>query len=745
MKTKYLILFIAWVFFIAPISAQQITGRILDPESGPVESARIYWLNTSVYALSDNKGSFKIERTTESNTLIVSYIGYLTDTTIVNESTLELLITLKDTKSLNEVNVRAKRFDTATSTLQTRNVESLTSCELKNAPCCSLSESFVNNGTVDVIQSDAATGTKEIQMLGLKGVYTQTMIENRPDLSGIASSYALDYIPGSWIDAIQISKGASTVANGFNSITGQINVELVKPFKDKPLYLNAFGNHEGRYEFNMHLNKKFTPQLSSGLLLHTSGQQYRGDHDHDGFVDNVLRTTYNGLYRLYYNAEKFTTQFNFQLVDDKRQSGQFVHNHQLDKEESFYHIQQNNRRYDAFGKFAYLGFKGPKESMGFMWHAIRHELNNKIHLRDLNAVQTDLLATLLYKNAINGINSNTINIGVTAQMDKSSQQFDGESLEYNDKLIGGHAEYTFEPDEKMKVEKSFLSKFGLIAGVRLDNHSEAGWIFTPRLNLKYSFSDESIVRLSAGRGLRRARPFTDNINQTINNKDWIIEPNLELEDAWNVGGNFTQNFTIAGRNAQFNVDAYRVIFTNQVILDADIDPTKIFVYSVKGQSYSNTLLLGLQYEVIEGLTAKIAYKYSDVKLDYLEGLRSQIFIPKDRGLFSLVYMTEDAKWSFSFISAYTGAMRLPDTEGIPEHILHGTSDNSESFVRLDLQVTRFWKNFEMYAGVENLTGYRQSHAILEHDFPSGQYFDAGRIYGPLNGQMFNLGLRFWID
>lgn len=733
------------VLLSAVASGQKLTGKVLDSQGAFIEGANVYWLKTEINTLTDNDGNFSILKTDSSNTLIISFVGYIADTIEVGPATVEIHVRLKDIINLNEVNVRAKRFNTSTSTIQTRNVESVTSCELKNAPCCSLSESFVTNGTVDVVQTDAATGTKEIQMLGLKGIYTQTLIENRPDLSGIASSYALDYIPGSWVESIQISKGASTVANGFNSITGQINVELVKPFKDKAFYVNAFGNHEGRYEANMHINKKFTPQLSSGLLLHTSGQQYRGDHDHDGFIDNVLRTTYTGLYRIYYNGSKYTGQLNFHFVDDKRLSGEYVHDHNLDTEETFYHIQQNNRRYDLFGKFAFLGFKGANETMGFLWHAIKHELNNKIHLRELNAQQTDLLATLLYKNSIGSDPSHMINIGVTAQMDKTDQQFDDQFINYDDRQVGGHAEYTFEPSAEMKEGTSFLKNFGLIAGVRLDHHSDAGWLFTPRLNLKYNLSDESIIRLSAGRGLRRARPFTDNINQTINNKTWIVEPNLKLEDAWNFGGNFTQNFTLAGKSGQINIDAYRVIFKNQVILDPDVDPTKVFIYSLDGTSYSNTLLLGLQYEVLTGLTAKIAYKYSDVKLDYLEGFRSQIFIPKNRGLFTLLYTTPDSKWSFSFISAYTGIMRLPDVDGIPPAILHGASDKSESFYRLDFQVTRFWKNFEVYAGVENLTGYRQSHAILEHDLPTGDYFDAGRIYGPLNDQLFNIGFRFWIE
>ncbi|HMG14375.1 MAG TPA: carboxypeptidase-like regulatory domain-containing protein, partial [Saprospiraceae bacterium] len=586
MKIISLTLYISFIFLYLPIYGQKLSGKIIDPNGVPLENATLNWLNTKTYAITDEHGIFNISRNQTDKNLIVSFIAFIPDTVVIEMQQTEITIQLKDPKVLKEININTKRLDNYTSTLQTKNLEIISAHELKKAPCCSLSESFETNPTVDVVQTDAVTGTKEIQMLGLKGIYTQTLIENRPDLSGIASSYALDYIQGSWIESIQISKGASTVTSGFNSITGQINVELVKPFNDKSLFVNVFTNHEGRYESNLHVNKKFNSHLSSGILLHASGQQNRDDHDHDGFIDNVLRTTYNGLYRLFYITDKFTTQFNFQIVDDTRKSGQFTHTSEQDKEATYYHILQHNRRYDAFGKFAYLGLKGENESIGFLWHAIRHTINNEINIRPLDADQTDLFASLLYKNAVKGNSSHMINLGITGQMDKSNQSFDKQYFSYNDRLIGAHAEYSYQAKDKHEAGHSFLNNLGLIAGIRLDHHSEAGWIFTPRINLKYNFSYESIIRLSAGRGLRRARPFTDNIYQTANNKSWIIEPNLKLEDAWNYGGNFTHNFTLANRTGQFNIDVYRVIFNNQVVIDPDVDPTKIFVYSLQGTSYS---------------------------------------------------------------------------------------------------------------------------------------------------------------
>lgn len=741
---KFILNIFILTFLVECGYSQIISGTVRASSGETLEGVQIKWLGDTIGTVSVSNGKFELKESKSSDKLISSFLGYLGDTISIQNGNSSIEIILSPVQQLKEVTISSKRQDTYISTLQTRNIETLTSCELKNAPCCSLSESFETNATVDVVQTDAVTGTKEIQMLGLKGVYTQVLIENRPDLGGIVSSYAMDFIPGTWIDAIQISKGASTVANGFQSISGQINAELIKPFNSKPLFFNAFSNHEGRYEFNLHLNHKNHSPWSQGLLLHTSGQQNRGDHDKDSFIENVLRTTYSGLYRLFYSGKVWNTQFNILATNDSRKSGQYTHKSEFDKEDSFYHITQQNKRYEVFGKLAYLGLKGKQESIGFQWHAIKHEINNFIGFRTLNARETDVQGTLLYKNNI--INDdNIINIGLTGQLNDISQNFDQNELVYNDRTSGLHAEYAYSskgfPGEKSK----FMQNLGAVLGLRLDYHSHKGWFIVPRLNLKYNFSDESIIRFSIGRGLRRARPFTDNVNRMANNRTWVVEPNLPLEDALNMGGNFTQSFSLNKRSGQFAIDVYKVIFQNQVIFDADADLNKIIIYSLAGNSQASTIQLSSQYEIFNGLNVRAAYKYSNVKIDYLEGYRDAIFIPRDRWLFTAIYKTPNNKWQINGLANYTGKMRLPDIDGIPAYLLHGSTEISKPFWRFDLQITYFASSFEIFSGIENITNYRQHLPIVEHDNPFDKYFDAGRVYAPLNGRMFNLGVRLWLD
>ena len=55
------------------------------------------------------------------------------------------------------------------------------------------------------------------------------MTENVPNLRGASLPYSLGFVPGLWMQSVQVSKGAASVKNGYESLTGQINIEFVKP------------------------------------------------------------------------------------------------------------------------------------------------------------------------------------------------------------------------------------------------------------------------------------------------------------------------------------------------------------------------------------------------------------------------------------------------------------------------------------------------------------------------------------
>ena len=189
-----------------------------------------------------------------------------------------------DGKQLNEVRVVSnQRLRVKTSGLA--NSDMITSSELLRAACCNLGESFTTNPSVDVNYADAATGAQQIKLLGLSGTYVQMLTENIPNYRGAATPYALGYIPGPWMQSIQVSKGASSVKNGYESITGQINVEFKKPqatpFADANLYYNTKGKLEANLGANLHLSKRWR----TALLGHYEILDKAHDDNGDGFVD----------------------------------------------------------------------------------------------------------------------------------------------------------------------------------------------------------------------------------------------------------------------------------------------------------------------------------------------------------------------------------------------------------------------------------------------------------------------------
>ena len=92
-----------------------------------------------------------------------------------------------------------------------KNEELISGDELSRAACCNLGESVVTNPSGDVSYSDAATGAKQIKLLGLSGTYVQMLTENIPNYRGAAAPYGLGYVPGPWMQRILVSKGFSSV------------------------------------------------------------------------------------------------------------------------------------------------------------------------------------------------------------------------------------------------------------------------------------------------------------------------------------------------------------------------------------------------------------------------------------------------------------------------------------------------------------------------------------------------------
>ncbi|MBK8558189.1 MAG: TonB-dependent receptor [Lewinellaceae bacterium] len=739
---KYLILFIT-VCLLSPItsmSAQQtpsrkIYGIVTDENSELLIGASVYWADTNEGTVTNATGQFWLPARDTAATLAVKYVGYNPTSVQVMPGEDSLWVEITGITQLREVTVSEKNFDNKVSTIGVRNIESISSKELRKAPCCNLSESFETNGAVDLVYSNALTGIKEIQMLGLRGVYSQFMVENRPTLTGIATPFAFEYIPGTWLDGIQLAKGASTVKNGNTGISGQINAEIVKPHLDKPFFLNAFTSTEGRGEMNLHLNKKLKAGFSNGLLLHGSFVENKWDMNNDNFYDAPNRQQLNALYRVFYESPGVCGQFNVQALTDRRQGGQISATPQAAE---LFAIDQRNDRVEIWGKVGKEGLFGRSyNQIGNMASASWHRASSVFGHNTYEATQQSVYWQSLYQTII-GTTNNQIVIAPSVQYDNIQEKVNEGDLSRIETVAGMMAEYTFSrPNLKMGIPDLVV-----VLGSRIDWNSRFGWQFTPRASAKYNFTENTIVRASAGYGYRSPNLIAENISLLASNRSLNFASDISNEAAWNYGINFTQNFKLAKKSGSFSLDLYRTDFDRQVLIDVDQSPTAVYFYNAAGTSYANSLLAMLQYNPLPGLDVKFAYKWNDVRATYSDGvLRTVPLVAKHRGLVTLDYTTPNKLWMINTNVQIVGPQRLPDNSQVPHEYTHGVPEISPTYALLSGQITRRFAKWELYLGGENLTNYRLHNAIIAVNEPWSPYFNGSQVWAPTMGTVVYMGAR----
>ena len=730
--------------------AQQFSkGTVVDEANLPLMGAEVYWNGTQIGVSTDDNGTFTLKRTESSNTLVISYIGYKTKTVKVTNSE-ALHIQLEPQSALEEVVVTQKRANTMKSQWQVANLHTMSSGELLKAACCNLSESFSTNPSIDVNFSDAVTGNKQIKMLGLTSPYILMAEENIPAMRGASQAYGLSFVPGTWIESIQITKGAGSVINGYESISGQINYEIEKPINARPFFLNLYTSEDSRYELNAHTKVKLSDKWATSLLAHGNVRQRKSDHNHDGFIDNPIGNQINLLNRWQYsNAEKGWVSFvNLNYMKDERQAGQIDYNPLTDKgTTNAWGSEVNSERFTLSNKTGYVFPDTPYKSIGLQNSFQSHRQDSYFGLNSYDIHQKSWYGNLIY-NSIIGNTQHKFATGLSGTYDDYNEQLTTSALAGDfsriDRSVGAFFEYTYDNS----------SNFSFVAGIRADSHNNLGNFITPRFHLRYNPWKEATFRLSAGRGKRAANVIAENQQLLASSRQLHIIGGdggklygLNPEIAWNYGASFLQAFKIWGKNAELSVDFYRTHFDNQVVVDLDHSPQQALFYNLDGKSFANSLQAEVSISPAKGLDFKAAYKYYDVQTQFTKGQLEKTLTPKHRWFANIAYETADthennhSQWKFDVTFNWLGEQRLPTTATNP--LAYRLSDYAPSFATLNAQITRvFSKTFEVYVGGENITNYKQANGILAADAPFGAYFDSTMQYAPAFGQMYYAGMRF---
>lgn len=653
--------------------------------------------------------------------------------------------TSDNTVTLSGVTIEGSREATALDGKSIALSYNIDAGELLKAACCNLSESFETNATVDVNYGNAVTGAKQIKMLGLDQKYTLITKELIPDIRGLAVPYGMNFLPGRWISGIQLTKGGSTVTNGYESISGQINTELWKTHNKTKTSLNLFADLNSRFEANVVHADSINSKWSHTFLGHGNTILNRMDTNEDGFMDQPVGRQLNAAYLLNYqdlDNSGWATHFGLGLLDDHRLSGQmdFIENSdQLTANR--YGVGIDISRFQAWNKTGYI-FKGkPWQSIGWMNQFTYHEQNSYFGLTPYQGTERTVYSNLIFESIL-GQPRHKYKAGASFMYDDFDELYWVQKFERTETVPGGFLEYTYDGE-----------KFTAVLGTRVDFHNLAGTQVTPRINVKYDLFPKTTLRGSAGRGFRTANIFAESQAYMASNRNIVIEESsgniygLDAETAWNYGISVHQELMMFGRKSNIIADFFRTDFENQILPDLDASPQEIRFYNMKGESFANALQIQWDFEPVRRLDARLAYKTYSTQADYSSGKKEIPFTAKHRGFMNLSYSTfkraNGSQWSFDSTLQWVGEQRIPDTTSNPQEFQ--LPAYSDPYFLLNGQIARQMnKNIRLYVGAENLLGYTQENPILDVQNPFSNYFDGGMVWAPVMpvNMYFGLDVEF---
>lgn len=656
--------------------------------------------------------------------LLIGLLGY----TFVSQQMVAQTDSIASTHELKNVVVRA----TNGIKLKYRvdNADIIGQGQLVRAACCNLGESFTANPSVDVSYSDAATGAKQIKLLGLSGTYVQMLTENIPNLRGASLPYSLGYVLGPWMQSIQVSKGASSVKNGYESTTGQINIEFLKPQGTDGVRANVYQDSELKTEVNLDGSIHLNDRLSTATLLHFENRQMDHDGNGDGFMDMPKLRQYNLMHRWAYVSPRWISQLMLRGLHEEREGGQSRKHANDASSELLYSTLVKTNRYEMQWKNGFTLNADHNTSIALMLHGSWHDADNMFGTTQYDVTQKNGYAQLMFETDIT--ENNNVSVGASLNHDYYDERFNplgalptAESKVTTETTPGLYAQYTYKLGETLTV----------MPGVRWDHSNLYGSFFTPRLHIKYSPSNIVTLRTSIGKGYRSPHALAENVSLLASGRQIIIDSDLKQEEAWNMGASLAFNIPLFGKNLELNAEYYYTDFKHQMVMNFDgaKGAHTLSFENLNGKSYSHTFQVDATYALFSGMSATAAFRLNDVKCTYDGVLRQKPLTSRYKGLLTLSYKTPLELWQFDVTGQLNGGGELYDQSRYPAYFL------------LQAQVTREFHNFSLYLGGENLTNYKIDNPVLHSHHPWSSAFDATQVWGTITGAMAYVGIRFKLE
>ena len=712
------------------VSAQTtISGTVIgmnaDRSSESLPYANVILPVSGTGTATDAHGDFQLSPTDDDTILVTRYVGYTSDTQRLDGRSSYYIVLRQSV--LDEVEVTGKQFEH--SLMAETNTVTLDREALGKMACCNLSESFENSGAVEVRFSDAVTGAKHITMLGLDGRYTQILFEQLPSVRGLKNAYGLMHVPGPWMSSISVNRGAGSVTNGYDGITGQIVYQYRKPIDDERFFMNLFATRHGQYEANAVWNQDVGDVAASGLLVHASGQRVRHDANGDGFQDIPVFNRLSAMNRWYIvPGPRVSSQIGVSYSYDERSSGQVAALHGEADASTAFRADVLDRSIEAFGKTGFRFTGGRDRSLGIQYRYQRNDLRGWYSGRTYAGLENMASINTIFMTGL-ADSAHSIKVGGSLVYDDLDERVDSMQTGFREIVPGIFTEYTFSPSDKL----------ALVLGLRGDYSTRFGLYGSPRLHLRWNPTRDLVVRLSGGHGYRTPFILAENMRLFASSRTIVMDDDLGNDQAWNAGLNLVQEFKLGFVPGALSLDVYTTHFTNQVVADYEA-PRTVRFYDLDGRSFSNSVQAGFRVEPVEGLDLSLDYKYDDVRTTYRDlGLARVPYVPTHTGLLNVQYQTPDERFDISWTGKLHGWSRLPSTEANPA--TYRRPDRSPAWFTMNAQVGYRHDVWEGYLGGENLSNYWQDQPIRAAHAARGSFFDASMIWGPLGGTRIYAGFN----
>jgi len=738
MKKVLIIIVLLPFFTFAQVSQNQlIKGEVKDLNGEPIIGATIYWKESTIGTTSDNNGIFEIIRG-NNDTLIVGFVGLKTDTILVFENTY-LNIKLIESLSLDEIIINEKRSDSYISDINPIKVEVITEHELQKAACCDLSACFDTEASVESKTTNILTNSKELRIFGLSGTYNQVLVDGMPLIQGITHTYGISSIPGTLVNTIYVAKGANSVLQGYESISGQINVILKEPDQTDKLLINGYVNSFFEHQYNLNYSKNIR-KWNMLLSAHTTQPGSRVDKNEDTFLDLPLIKRYSFYNKWTLGNQKqwgWHSKTGVRYLNENRIGGQFNFDESIHQGSNI-----------LYGQTVQI-------SQPEIYTKTGYRINNNSHIVLFNSAsfqnQHSYFGTTKYLaeqfNIYNNIQyefqwgeKHLLTAGISNRFLNLKEEI---SFEMEDSLNRTYDD-NYSLDEKVtgifiENNMNFSERTTLIYGARLDYHNKHKYFFTPRILLRHNFGINTSFRVSCGSGWRTVKFFSENINLLISSRDILFNEKLKPEEAINYGFNLTHKYFQNNLDIQLSADFYQTRFLNQIFPDYNT-PTKAYIENFDGTSISNAIQLDTKFLLYKRIETKFSYNFLDV-FRIIENSKYILpFNSKHRLTSTFSYKPLDNNWHIDMNLHWHGEKKLPNTSSNPSEFQF--PEKSKPHTLVNIQFTKKIKLLDLYFGIENIFDFRQEEPIVSWENPFGEYFDTSLVWGNTRGREMYLGFRF---